>query len=88
MSERALCLMNVHVRLCTSMYAYLNPNGELAMPVDVTRTLRFCKDFITKPAVLAAVVLVATVASWAARAKELGPLEAQSLQLGEMNGVA
>ena len=58
------------------------------MPVDVTRTLRFCKDFITKPAVLAAVVLVATVASWAARAKELGPLEAQSLQLGEMNGVA
>ena len=57
------------------------------MPVDVTRN-RFCKDFITKPAVLAAVVLVATVASWAARAEELGPLEAQSLQLGEMNGVA
>ena len=61
------------------------------MSVDATRTLPgFARDFIAKRVVLAAVVLVATVAScsWAARAKELGPLEALSLQFGEMNGVA
>jgi len=50
--------------------------------------------FIAKGVVLAAVVLIATVAScswavsWAARAKELAPLEALSLQFGDMNGVA
>ena len=59
------------------------------MSGDATRTLPgFSRHFLAKRVVLAAVVLVATVASWAARAKELGPLEAQSLQLGEMNGVA
>jgi hypothetical protein len=69
------------------------------MSVDVPRTLPgFSRDFIAKRVALAAVVLVATVAScawasswaasWPARAKELGPLEALSLQFGEMNGVA
>ena len=61
------------------------------MSVDATRTLPgFSRDSLAKRVVLAAVVLVATVAScaWAARAKELGPLEALSLQFGEMNGVA
>jgi len=62
------------------------------MSVDATRILPgFARDFIAKRVVLPAVVLIATVASscaWAARAKELGPLEALSLQFGEMNGVA
>lgn len=45
---------------------------------------------IAKQLVLAAAVLAATVASssWAARAKELGPLQALSLRLGDTNGVA
>jgi hypothetical protein len=61
------------------------------MSVDAPRTLPgFSRDFIAKRVALAAVVLVATVASssWPARANELGPLEALSLQFGEMNGVA
>jgi hypothetical protein len=66
------------------------------MSVDASRTLPgFSRDFIAKRVVLAAVVLVATVAascawavSWAARAQELAPLEALSLRFGEMNGVA
>ena len=66
------------------------------MSVDATRTLPgFSRDFIAKRVAFAAVVLVATVAasyawatSWAARAQELAPLEALSLQFGEMNGVA
>ena len=66
------------------------------MSVDATRTLPgFSRDFIAKRVVLAAAVLVATVAascawasSWAAHAKELGPLEALSLRFGAMNGVA
>jgi hypothetical protein len=50
-------------------------------------------DVIAKRLVLAAVlaaVLVATVASssWAAGAKELGPLQALSLRFGDTNGVA
>ena len=61
------------------------------MSVDASRTLPgFSRDFIAKRVALAAVVLVAGVASssLAAPAKELGPLEALSLQFGEMNGVA
>jgi hypothetical protein len=61
------------------------------MSVEVTRALPgFFRDFMAKRGILAAIALVATVASWssAARAKELGPLEALSLQFGEMNGVA
>jgi len=61
------------------------------MSGDATRTLPgFSRHFLAKRVVLAAVVLVATVASsaWAARARELGPLEALSLRFGEMNGVA
>jgi hypothetical protein len=65
------------------------------MSVNATRTLPgFSRDFIAKGVVLAAVVLIATVASsswavsWAARAKELAPFEALSLQFGDMNGVA
>jgi len=66
------------------------------MPVDASRIFPgFSRDFIAKRLVLAAVVLIATVAasyawatSWAARAQELDPLEALSLQFGEMNGVA
>jgi hypothetical protein len=57
------------------------------MSSDPTRTRR---RFSQYSPVLAAVVLLATVASWssAARAKELRPLEALSLQFGETNGVA
>ena len=66
------------------------------MLVDAPRIFPgFSRDFIAKRVVLAAVVLVATVAascawatSWAARAQELAPLEALSLRFGEMNGVA
>jgi hypothetical protein len=66
------------------------------MSVDAPRIFPgFSRDFIAKRVVLAAVVLIATVAasyawatSWAARAQELAPLEALSLQFGEMNGVA
>jgi len=47
-------------------------------------------DVIAKRMVLAAAVLAATVASssWAARAEELGPLQAVSLRFGDTNGVA
>jgi hypothetical protein len=66
------------------------------MSVDAPRIFPgFSRDFIAKRVVLAAVVLVATVAasyawatSWTARAQELAPLEALSLRFGEMNGVA
>jgi len=66
------------------------------MSVDAPRILPgFSRDFIAKRVLLAAVVLVATVAasyawatSWAARAQELAPLEALSLRFGDMNGVA
>jgi len=66
------------------------------MSVDAPRIPPgFSRDFIAKRVVLAAVVLVATVAasyawaaSWAALAQELAPLEALSLRFGEMNGVA
>jgi hypothetical protein len=66
------------------------------MSVDAPRIFPgFSRDFIAKRVVLAAVVLVATVAasyawatSWAARAQGLAPLEALSLRFGEMNGVA
>src|SRR5262245_27784015 len=61
------------------------------MSVGATRTLPgFSPDFIVQRVILAAVVLAAMLASWSspARAKELGPLQAQSLQFGEMNGVA
>ena len=56
------------------------------MSSDPTRTRRFSQY----SPVLAAVVVLATLASWswAARAKELRPLEALSLQFGEINGVA
>src|SRR5262245_20703105 len=50
------------------------------------RTLSgFAPDFKAKQVILAAVVLAAMLASWSstARAKELGPLQAQSLRIGE-----
>ena len=59
--------------------------------VDVARALpRFSPDVIAKQLVLAAAVLAATVASssWAARANELGPLQAVSLRFGDTTGVA
>src|SRR6516165_2043726 len=66
------------------------------MSVAATRTRPgFSRDFIVKRVLLAAVVAVATIAascvwaaSWAARAQELAPLEAVSLQFSEINGVA
>jgi hypothetical protein len=64
---------------------------EVTMSVAATRTLSgFSPDFKAKQVILAAVVLAAMVASWSstARATELGPLQAQSLRIGEMNGVA
>ena len=61
------------------------------MSVAATRTLpRLSPDFIAKRMILAAVILAAMLASWSspARAKELGPLQALSLQFGEVHGVA
>jgi hypothetical protein len=61
------------------------------MSVGAARTLpAFSPDFVAKRAILAAVVLAATLASWSspAHAKELGPLQALSLQFGETTGVA
>ena len=56
------------------------------MSVAATRTLSgFSPDFKAKQVILAAVVLAAMVASWSstARVTELGPLQAQSLRIGE-----
>lgn len=61
---------------------------EFFMPVDVTRTLRARMGSMMKPAILAATVLAATAGSAAAGTEELRPIEAKSLQLGEMNGIA
>ncbi len=63
------------------------------MSVDVTRKPQARKGSMTKlatrdPATLAAVVLVATAVAFTARAEELRPIQARSLQLGEMDGVA
>jgi hypothetical protein len=61
---------------------------DLTMLVHGTQTPRGCKRSMTRTAASAAVVLVATTVSMAARGEELRPIQAKSLQLGEINGVA
>jgi hypothetical protein len=46
------------------------------------------KAVMTKRVILTAILLVAVAVSWAARAEELGQIQAKSLQLGNVSGVA
>src|SRR5260370_6357370 len=69
------------------IYTFMERRRNI-LSIDTMPTPASRKGSKTKPATLAAILLVATAASLAASAEELRPIEAKSLQLGEMNGVA
>jgi hypothetical protein len=81
--------MLLNKRICT----YIEQRG-LAMPIDSPRESRTLKRFLSTPAILAAGIVVAvaavslTASGGEPSAVELRPIEAKSLRLGDMSGVA